>query len=500
MAKHGSTVSLLKYYCFLLFTLTSSLLISSISSRTLSTHSTTHLDVSASLHRAKQVLSFASVSTTLNLNQTEQQEAQLAETPSSPFSLTLHPRASLAKPHHKDYQTLTLSRLARDSARVDSLNSRLHFALAGLKTSDLKPVEAVIQPNDLSSPVTSGISQGSGEYFARIGVGQPAKPFYMVPDTGSDVTWLQCKPCSDCYQQSDPVFDPVASSTYSPLSCTSQQCSSLDVSACRSESCLYQVSYGDGSYTVGEFVTETVSFGQSGSVPKLAIGCGHDNEGLFVGSAGLIGMGLGALSLPTQIKASSFSYCFVNRDSSSASTLEFNSVRPGDSVTAPLLRNSKVKTFFYVGLTGFDVGGEMVSIPPSLFEVDESGKGGIIVDSGTAVTRLQAQAYNSLRDAFVKAAQNLPSTTGFSLFDTCYDLSSMRSVKVPTVSFVFAGGKKLGLKPENYLVPVDSAGKFCFAFAPTSGSLSIIGNLQQQGTRVTYAIADSLVAFSPNKC
>ncbi|KAK3015433.1 hypothetical protein RJ639_006143 [Escallonia herrerae] len=326
MAKRSSTVSL-KNYCFL-FTLTFSLLLHSISSRTLSTHSTTLLDVSASLHRTKQVLS----------EQTEQQEAQIAESPSSPFSLTLHPRASLAKPHHKDYQTLTLSRLARDSARVDSLNSRLHFSLAGLKRSDLMPVEAVIQPNDLSSPVTSGMSQGSGEYFARIGVGQPAKPFYMVPDTGSDVTWLQCKPCSDCYQQSDPVFDPIASSTYSPLSCTSQQCSSLEVSACRSESCLYQVSYGDGSYTVGEFVTETVSFGQSGSVPKVAIGCGHDNEGLFVGSAGLIGMGRGALSLPTQIKASSFSYCFVNRDSSSASTLEFNSVRPGDSVTAPLLR------------------------------------------------------------------------------------------------------------------------------------------------------------------
>ncbi|KAK3007250.1 hypothetical protein RJ639_016150 [Escallonia herrerae] len=346
MAKHVSTISL-KCYCFL-FTLTSSLLLPSLSSsRTLSTHSTTLLDVSASLHRTKQVLSFASLSTTLK--QTEQQEAQIAETPSAPFSLTLHPRASLAKPNHKDYQTLTLSRLARDSARVDSLNSRLHFALAGLKRSDLKPVEAVIHPNDLSSPVTSGMSQGSGEYFARIGVGQPPKPFYMVPDTGSDVTWLQCKPCSDCYQQSDPVFDPIASSTYSPLSCTSQQCSSLEVSACRSESCLYQVSYGDGSYTVGEFVTETVSFGQSGSVPKVAIGCGHDNEGLFVGSAGLIGMGRGALSLPTQIKASSFSYCFVNRDSSSASTLEFNS------------------------------------------------------------------AYNSLRDAFVKGAQNLPSTTGFSI-------------------------------------------------------------------------------------
>ncbi|KAF8389697.1 hypothetical protein HHK36_024216 [Tetracentron sinense] len=32
--------------------------------------------------------------------------------------------------------------------------------------------------------------------------------------------------------------------------------------------------------------------------------------------------------------------------------------------------------------------------------MDESGSGGIIIDSGTAVTRLQTEAYNSLRDAF----------------------------------------------------------------------------------------------------
>ncbi|KAK2993097.1 hypothetical protein RJ640_029667 [Escallonia rubra] len=37
-----------------------------------------------------------------------------------------------------------------------------------------------------------------------------------------------------------------------------------------------------------------------------------------------------------------------------------------------------------------------------------------------------------------------------------------------------SGPSDLGLRPENYLVPVDSAKKFCFSFAPTSASLSII--------------------------
>lgn len=272
------------------------------------------------------------------------------------------------------------------------------------------------------------------------------------------------------------------------------------MSACRVDSCLYQVSYGDGSFTVGDFATETLSFGNTGTVNNVAIGCGRDNEGLFAAAAGLLGMGGGSLSLPSQLRATSFSYCLVNRDSAASSTLEFNSARPGDSVTAPLLRNSKYKTFFYVGLAGLSVGGQPVAVSPSVFAVDESGRGGIIVDSGTAVTRLKTEAYTAVRDAFARLTKNLPSSSSYAIFDTCYDLSSFKQVSIPTVSFRFAGGKSLTLPPDNYMIPVDSAGKVCFAFAPTDGPLSIVGNIQQQGTRVSYDVANSVVGFSPNKC
>lgn len=373
----------------------------------------------------------------------------------------------------------------------------------GYNKSEMRPLvdtDSVFETSDLSSPITSGISQGSGEYFARVGLGTPAQQYYMVIDTGSDINWLQCQPCNDCYQQSDPIYNPSASSSYSVLPCSSQQCSSLEVTACRSNVCLYQVSYGDGSFTVGDFVTETVSFGRSGSVPKVAIGCGHDNEGLFVGAGGLLALGGGPLSLPSQIKATSFSYCLVDRDSKTASTLEFNSVTASNAVTAPLLRNPRMKTYLYVGLTGIMVGGKALAIPPSIFAVDDTGRGGAIVDSGTAVTRLQSQAYTSLRDEFTRQGSSLKPTDGFSLFDTCFDFSSLTRVAVPTVGFTFTGGKTLSLKPENYLIPVDSRGKFCLAFAPTDSSLSIIGNVQQQGTRVGYDLSKGVVSFAPNNC
>ena len=116
------------------------------------------------------------------------------------------------------------------------------------------------------------------------------------------------------------------------------------------------------------------------------------------------------------------------------------------------------------------------------------------------MTRLRSEVYDALRDAFVKGAKGIPKANGVSLFDTCYDLSSRESVEIPTVSFRFPEGRELPLPARNYLIPVDSVGTFCFAFAPTTSSLSIMGNVQQQGTRVGFDIANSLVGFSADSC
>jgi len=355
------------------------------------------------------------------------------------------------------------------------------------------------EEQDIEAPLISGTTQGSGEYFTRVGIGKPAREVYMVLDTGSDVNWLQCTPCADCYHQTEPIFEPSSSSSYEPLSCDTPQCNALEVSECRNATCLYEVSYGDGSYTVGDFATETLTIGST-LVQNVAVGCGHSNEGLFVGAAGLLGLGGGLLALPSQLNTTSFSYCLVDRDSDSASTVDFGTSLSPDAVVAPLLRNHQLDTFYYLGLTGISVGGELLQIPQSSFEMDESGSGGIIIDSGTAVTRLQTEIYNSLRDSFVKGTSDLEKAAGVAMFDTCYNLSAKTTVEVPTVAFHFPGGKMLALPAKNYMIPVDSVGTFCLAFAPTASSLAIIGNVQQQGTRVTFDLANSLIGFSSNKC
>ncbi|XP_057785882.1 protein ASPARTIC PROTEASE IN GUARD CELL 1-like [Salvia miltiorrhiza] len=195
-----------------------------------------------------------------------------------------------------------------------------------------------------------------------------------------------------------------------------------------------QVLYGDASHTIGNFATVTISFGSSGTVDNVAIGCGHDNGGLFFGAAGLLGLGGGASSLPAQIKATSFSYCLVDRDSNSSSTLDFNSIPPADSVAAPLVDNPSNDAYRYVPMTGISVGGEAVKFAASLLEMGSDGSGGMIVDSGTTVTRLRRDVYGLVRDAFRNKTSALPWVGDYALFDTCYDLPSLSKARIPMVA------------------------------------------------------------------
>ncbi|XP_062192627.1 protein ASPARTIC PROTEASE IN GUARD CELL 1-like [Phragmites australis] len=492
-----------------LLLLVAALAVSRHHSRAAAAAATETLDVAASLSRARAALSTDAISLHQSAAEASSIWKHSGSRKDSGLMLWLHSRDFLPQEQgqHQSYRSLVLSRLRRDEARAAAVSARAALAADGVTRLDLRPANesAVFAASAaaIQGPVVSGVGQGSGEYFSRVGVGSPARQLYMVLDTGSDVTWVQCQPCADCYQQSDPVFDPSLSTSYTAVSCDSPRCRDLDAAACRNSTgaCLYEVAYGDGSYTVGDFATEMLTLGDSQPVSNVAIGCGHDNEGLFVGAAGLLALGGGPLSFPSQISATTFSYCLVDRDSPSASTLQFgDGGGDPDVVTAPLLRSPRTNTFYYVGLSGISVGGQELSIPSSAFAMDASGAGGVIVDSGTAVTRLQSSAYAALRDAFVSGTSSLARTSGVSLFDTCYDLSDRTSVEVPAVALRFEGGGTLRLPAKNYLIPVDGAGTYCLAFAPTNAAVSIIGNVQQQGTRVSFDTAKGTVGFTPNKC
>ncbi|KAJ4894091.1 Protein ASPARTIC PROTEASE IN GUARD CELL 2 [Raphanus sativus] len=416
-------------------------------------------------------------------------------TDGSKYTLRLLHRDRFPSVSYRNHHHRLHARMRRDTDRVAAILRRI----SGKTVSSGSKYEV----DDFGSDVVSGMDQGSGEYFVRIGVGSPPRDQYMVIDSGSDMVWVQCQPCKLCYKQSDPVFDPAKSASYTGVSCGSSVCDRIENSGCHSGGCRYEVMYGDGSYTKGTLALETLTFGRT-VIRNVAMGCGHRNRGMFVGAAGLLGIGGGSMSFVGQLTGQTggaFGYCLVSRGTDSTGSLVFGrEALPVGASWVPLVRNPRAPSFYYVGLKGLGVGGVRIPLPDDVFDLTETGNGGVVMDTGTAVTRLPTAAYAAFRDGFKSQTANLPRASGVSIFDTCYDLSGFVSVRVPTVSFYFTEGPVLTLPARNFLMPVDDSGTYCFAFAASPTGLSIIGNIQQEGIQVSFDGANGFVGFGPNVC
>ncbi|KAK9279782.1 hypothetical protein L1049_013464 [Liquidambar formosana] len=425
--------------------------------------------------------------------ESESQTLTLLETASeTSITLPLVHRDALA--FNTTREALFKLRLQRDAARIKTLTA---MAAAAKKKGA-----------DLSSSIISGYSQGIfGEYLALVGVGTPPQYEYMNLDTGSNLVWIQCAPCMKCYNQTRPIFNPKKSKTFAPVSCTSHLCPPSPLNCSRRHTCLYGSAYGDKSTTIGEFSIETLTFGRT-RVPNMLLGCGRYNKGQFSGSAGILGLGRLDESFTVQTSrrfGGKFSYCFVDLfESTKKSWLMFgDSAVSRTAVYTPLLSNphphSVLGTYYYVELIGISVGGARVpEIRPSLFKFDSSGDGGVLIDSGTAVTRLVQPAYIALRDAFRRAINLKRVGDEESGFDTCYDLSK-KKVKVPSVVLHFRNAD-VSLSMKNVMLPVSESGISCLAFMKSDDNSTIIGSIQQQGFRVVFDVPGSRIGFAPGSC
>jgi hypothetical protein len=343
--------------------------------------------------------------------------------------------------------------------------------------------------------------QTYGAYVVEIEVGTPPVRQLMIIDTGSDVTWFQCKPCN-CYEMPG-VYDPLNSTSISVVPCDSPACNQLSRHYCSTSQCQYEVSYLDGSFTNGSLVLETLTFGST-SVLNVFTGCGHSNFGFIPGVHGLVGLGGGPLSLATQLRvhglASIFSYCLPSLHGGSFGWLNFSlpsAMLPARTAWIPLLRTPKIKTSYFVGLLGLGIGDMQLPIPQNSFE------GGAIIDSGTTYTRLPRLVYEAFRNAYLAKAVNLPRASATFGFDTCYNLSGLESVQVPNVLFFFSAGPILTLQMRNILVEPEhyvGVGIFCFAFFPTNDATSIIGNTQLAGIQTSFDAEAGYVGFGPSIC
>ncbi|XP_043704795.1 aspartyl protease family protein At5g10770 isoform X2 [Telopea speciosissima] len=414
--------------------------------------------------------------------------------------------ASVLEMKHKDYCSGLIKdwdkelqkHLIADDIRVRSLQLQIKKALSG-EIEDLSETQI---------PVTSGIKIQTLNYIVTVELG--GKNMTVIVDTGSDLTWVQCEPCNSCYNQQDPLFKPMASPSYQPVLCNSSTCQSLEFATGNSgvcgtsqPTCNYYVSYGDGSYTRGELGREHLNLGTT-AVQNFLFGCGRNNKGLFGGAAGLMGLGRSELSLVSQTYSQFggvFSYCLPSLEDDASGSLilgEDSSVYKNSTPISytKMVPNPQLSTFYLLNLTDISIGGVALQAPGF-------AKAGILIDSGTVITRLPPSVYRALKAEFLKQFSGFPSAPGFSILDTCFNLTGYQEVNIPTVKMHYEGDIKINVDVHGifYFVKTDTS-QVCLALASLSyeDEIGIIGNYQQTNLRVVYDTKESRIGFAEETC
>ncbi|KAG2577915.1 hypothetical protein PVAP13_6NG159400 [Panicum virgatum] len=401
--------------------------------------------------------------------------------------------------------------LAADEARANSL--QLH--------NNNRAAASTTQSRSAEVPLTSGISFQTLNYVTTLGLGgssgSAATNLTVIVDTGSDLTWVQCKPCSVCYAQRDPLFDPAGSATYAAVRCNASACAaslkaatgtpgSCATTGASNEKCYYALAYGDGSFSRGVLATDTLALGGA-RLDGFVFGCGLSNRGLFGGTAGLMGLGRTELSLVSQTASrygGVFSYCLPATTSGDASgSLSLGGDASSYRNTTPvaytrMIADPAQPPFYFLNVTGAAVGGTPVSAAGL-------GASNVLIDSGTVITRLAPSVYRAVRAEFTRqfGAAGYQAAPGFSILDTCYDLTGHDEVKVPLLTLRLEGGADVTVDATGMLFVVRKDGsQVCLAMASLSyeDQTPIIGNYQQKNKRVVYDTAGSRLGFADEDC
>ncbi|KAB1210497.1 Aspartic proteinase Asp1 [Morella rubra] len=346
-----------------------------------------------------------------------------------------------------------------------------------------------------------------GFYNVTLNIGQPSKPYFLDPDTGSDLTWLQCDaPCVHCTEALHPLYRP----NNNLVPCNDPLCKSLHPTGdhkCETPGqCDYEIQYADGGSSLGVLVKDAFSLNFTNGIqlkPHLALGCGYDQ---ISGPSphpfdGVLGLGKGKSSIGSQLSRQGLvrhviGHCLSSRG---GGYLFFGDDIYDSSRTLVI----HVSEHYSPGFAELMFGGKTTGIKNLL----------IIFDSGSSYTYLNSQAYGALmplvkREAEKSLKQALDDRTlpfcwrGRRPFKSLQDVR--KYFKTLALSFTNGGKSKIQfeLPPEAYLI-ISSKGNVCLGIlngTEAGQTVDIIGDISMQDKMVIFDNEKQLIGWMAANC
>ncbi|KAL8469319.1 hypothetical protein ACS0TY_032228 [Phlomoides rotata] len=371
-------------------------------------------------------------------------------------------------------------------------------------------------------PIHSGADYGNGQYFVNVRFGSPAQKVVLIADTGSDLTWMNCKyrcrgrGCRSKHR----VFRGDRSLSFRTLPCSSRTCkvdlaSLFSLTNCPSpmDPCTYDYRYGDGSATQGLFAKETITFpltnGRRTRVHNMLVGCSESTQGQsFKGADGVLGLGYSNFSFAVSAAykyGGKLSYCLVDhlapKNVSSylilGSSQQVNISSQKMHYTELVL--GVIMSFYAVNMKGISIGESMLEIPAYTWNV--SGAGGVIVDSGSSLTALTLPAYRPVMDTLkLSLAQFKQLDVDIGPLEYCFNSTGFNETLVPRLVFHFDDGARFEPPVKSYVIDA-ATGVKCLGFVSAAWpGASVIGNIMQQNHFWEFDLVNSRLGFATSEC
>ncbi|KAH9688434.1 peptidase A1 domain-containing protein [Citrus sinensis] len=349
----------------------------------------------------------------------------------------------------------------------------IHHRIAQLSRVRALQLGSKQEPETLKPPVYPSPFANTNIYITKISIGSTQFSPYLVVDTGSDDTWLQCL-------------------------------------------CSYDWKYKEGSAIKGVLSSESFTFpgdkNTSLAFANVTFGCGYDNQNVSfdfgINSdniiAGVFGLGAGQRSILRQLEPETnlrFSYCLRlypttdGRDEKrKVQTIKMNPSLPG----------------YYVNVTGISIEGKRLEINPALFQLKQGGSGGFAIDSGVGPTLLVPEAYEVLKLEileFYLARGFHPVKVLHVPYDLCYAITPSggptrgldRACFLPVNGIHFEGADLF--LDDTAVMGFVAPQLFCLIFLPTHPSgPNLLGAFQQENQRFLFDVGKSTVSFVSETC
>ncbi|XP_039143583.1 aspartic proteinase nepenthesin-2-like isoform X2 [Dioscorea cayenensis subsp. rotundata] len=368
----------------------------------------------------------------------------------------------------------------------------------------------------LKKTFTGQVTRSLTGYVVFALIGSHHYPVTLSFNTGSDLTWVQCKPCGQCYPKYNPVYNHTISSTFMNTMCEGQYCKIEADRVMRSctddRRCLFGHAYGDNKNVMGSLVSDYFEFQEMAGTKKifhsrLTFGCAHSTVGNFNKEEdGVLGLGRGPFSLISQLAISAFSHCLPPPESYKTSYISFGDAAQTQGPGAYLILNKRYPSRYYLKLHSIALLDHqkkitLDGIPSNTFAFDDDGFGGFYLDMGTPFINLPQVAYHELRKVLDSTllAYNIRPIGSSDPSGSCFE-ASFDDVQHISLVFTISLHDLILTGTQVFYENFDSKGVICLGVMESKSKETILGSFAQTSRNIGYDLENMMITFQDMEC